>query len=158
MSLEVGVKFTDIFIRRPVLSMVVSLLILLLGAQALANLTVRQFPFLENSQITIRTTYPGASPEVVQSFITTKIQQAVSGTEGVDTISSTSGQGYSEVLLQLHLDADADRAVADAISKVNKIRSELPREAFDPVVTRETSEGNASCTSRSTARRSPRRR
>jgi len=138
------VKFTDIFIRRPVLSMVVSLLILLLGAQALANLTVRQFPFLENSQITIRTTYPGASPEVVQSFITTKIQQAVSGTEGVDTISSTSGQGYSEVLLQLHLDADADRAVADAISKVNKIRSELPREAFDPVVTRETSEGNAS--------------
>lgn len=136
--------FTDIFIRRPVLSLVVSLLILLLGAQALTNLTVRQFPYLENSQIRIHTVYPGASPEVVRAFITTKIQQAVAGTEGVDTITSTSRQGFSEVLLQLHLDADPDRALTDAMSKVNKIRSELPREAFDTTVTRENSEGSAS--------------
>src|SRR5690606_33545918 len=88
--------------------------------------------------------YPGASPDVVRSFITTKIQQAVSGTEGVDTISSTSTQGSSEVLLQLHLGADADRALSDAITKVNRIRFELPREAFDPVVTRESSAGFAS--------------
>lgn len=137
-------KFTDIFIKRPVLAMVVSLLILLLGLQALSSLSVREFPFVENSQISIRTSYPGASPDVVRSFITTKIQQAVSGTEGVDTISSTSTQGSSEVLLQLHLGADADRALSDAITKVNRIRFELPREAFDPVVTRESSAGFAS--------------
>ena len=134
--------FTDLFIRRPVLSIVVSLLILLLGAQALSSLSIRQFPFVENSQIRIQTIYTGASPEVVKSFITTKIQQAVAGTEGVDTISSSSSQGISEVTLQLRLGADADRAVTDAMSKVNQVRSELPREAFDPTVTRESSEGN----------------
>ncbi len=129
-------RFTDLFIERPVLALVVSLLILLLGLQAIANLSIREFPLIENPRITVRTSYPGASPESVRSFITTPLQQALAGAEGVDTISSTSSQGFSEVALTLRVGANQDRAITDVTSKVSEVRYLLPREAFDPVVSR----------------------
>ncbi|MEO0411722.1 MAG: efflux RND transporter permease subunit [Pseudomonadota bacterium] len=129
-------RFTDIFIQRPVLASVVSLMILLLGLQAASQLPIREFPDFETTQIVVSTTYPGASPDVVRSFITTPMQQSVASAEGIDTISSTSRQSVSTVSLTLRIGADADRAYNDVLSKVNSIRSDLPREAFDPVVER----------------------
>ena len=85
-------SFTDIFIRRPVLASVVSLLILLVGLSAAFNLQVRQYPELSNTTITITTTYPGANADVIKGFITVPIQQAVASAEGIDTLSSTSLQ------------------------------------------------------------------
>ncbi|MEM8799193.1 MAG: efflux RND transporter permease subunit [Pseudomonadota bacterium] len=129
--------FTDIFIKRPVLASVVSLLILLVGLQSLFSLPIRQFPFLENVTINITTQYPGASPEVVRSFITQPIEQAVASAEGIDTIASTSTIGTSSISIRLQLDADSDRAFTDVSAKVDSVRFLLPQEAFDPVVSRE---------------------
>jgi multidrug efflux pump len=136
-------RFTDIFIRRPVLASVISLLILLLGLQALVNLPVRQFPELSNTTITITTTYPGANADLIKGFITTPLEQAVASAEGIDTLVSTSQQNTSTVTLNLKLDADADRAVADVLAKVNQVTGVLPDEANDPVVVKKTGQGTA---------------
>ena len=136
-------SFTDIFIRRPVLSSVVSLLILLIGLSAAFNLQVRQYPELSNTTITVTTSYPGANADVIKGFITVPIQQAVASAEGIDTLSSTSLQSLSTVTLNLRLNADPDRAVADVLSKVNQVRSVLPPEAMDPVVVKQTGESTA---------------
>ena len=136
-------SFTDIFIRRPVLASVVSLLILLIGLSAAFNLQVRQYPELSNTTITVTTTYPGANADVIKGFITVPIQQAVASAEGIDTLSSTSLQSVSTVTLNLRLNADPDRAVADVLSKVNQVRSILPQEAQDPVVVKQTGESTA---------------
>ncbi|MGE3831076.1 MAG: efflux RND transporter permease subunit [Parvibaculaceae bacterium] len=130
--------FTDLFVRRPVLASVVSLLILLVGAQSVWNLPVRQFPKVSDTTITITTTYPGANADQIKGFITTPLQQAVASTEGVDTIKSTSAQNVSTITMKLRLDADGDRALADVLSKVNEVRGVLPRESNDPVVERTT--------------------
>jgi len=136
-------RFTDIFIRRPVLASVVSLLILLLGLQSLVNLPVRQFPELANTTITIKTTYPGANADLIKGFITTPIEQAVASAEGIDTLVSTSQQNTSTVTLNLKLDANADRAVADVLAKVNQVAGVLPDEANDPVVEKKQGRGTA---------------
>ncbi len=136
-------SFTDIFIRRPVLATVVSLLILLLGLQSIFKLPVRQFPELSNTTITITTTYPGANADLIKGFITTPIEQAVASAEGIDTLVSSSQQNTSVVTLNLRLNADADRAVADVLSKVNQVASVLPKEANDPVVVKKTGQGFA---------------
>ncbi|MBV9246106.1 MAG: efflux RND transporter permease subunit [Methylobacteriaceae bacterium] len=135
--------FTDIFIRRPVLATVVSLLILLIGTMAVFRLQVRQFPELSNTTITITTTYPGANADLIKGFITTPIEQAVASTEGIDTLVSTSQQNASTVTLNLLLNANPDRAVADVLSKVNQVKSFLPRDANDPVVVKQTGQGFA---------------
>src|SRR5262245_38764529 len=131
-------RFTDIFVKRPVLATVVSLLILLLGLQSAWDLPIRQFPKVADTTITITTSYPGANADQIKGFITTPIQQAVASTEGVDTIKSTSAQNVSTITLKLRLDADGDRALADVLSKVNEVQDVLPREANDPVVKRTT--------------------
>ena len=136
-------SFTDIFIRRPVLASVVSLLILLIGLSAAFNLQVRQYPELSNTTITITTVYPGANADVIKGFITVPIQQAVASAEGIDTLSSSSRQNTSTVTLNLRLNADPDRAVTDVLSKVNQVRSVLPPEAMDPVVIKQTGESTA---------------
>jgi multidrug efflux pump len=136
-------SFTDIFIRRPVLATVVSLLILLVGLSAAFNLQVRQYPELSNTTITITTAYPGANADVIKGFITVPIQQAVASTEGIDTLTSSSRQNISTVTLNLRLNADPDRAVADVLSKVNQVRSVLPPESMDPVVVKQTGESTA---------------
>jgi multidrug efflux pump len=136
-------SITDIFIRRPVLASVVSLLILLVGLASAFNLPVRQFPRITNTTITITTAYPGANADLIKGFITTPIQQAVASAEGIDTLTSSSQQNTSIVTLNLRLDADPDRAVADVLSKIQQVKSVLPREAQDPVVVKQTGETTA---------------
>jgi len=135
--------FTDIFIKRPVLATVVSLLILLVGVQAGFKLPIRQYPELSNTTITVTTSYPGANAELIQGFITVPIQQAVASTEGIDTLTASSTQNVSTVTLNLELDADPDRAMTDVLSKLAQVKSILPREANDSVVTKQTGEGHA---------------
>ena len=136
-------SFTDIFIKRPVLATVVSLLILLIGAQAGFKLPIRQYPELSNTTITVTTTYPGANADLIQGFITVPIQQAVASAEGIDTLVASSPQNVSTVTLNLKLDADPDRAMTDVLSKVAQVKGILPREADDSIVTKKTGEGYA---------------
>src|SRR6476660_6038142 len=136
-------SFTDIFVRRPVLASVVSLLILLGGLQAFYKLQIRQFPELSSTTITITTIYPGANADLIKGFITTPLEQAVASTEGIDTLVSTSQQNQSVITLNLLLNANPDRAVADVLSKINQVKSVLPREAQDPMVVKQTGQGYA---------------
>ncbi|MCW5771276.1 MAG: efflux RND transporter permease subunit, partial [Rhodospirillaceae bacterium] len=135
--------FTDLFVRRPVLATVVSLLILLLGIQAFFSLQIRQYPKLTNTTITITTTYPGANADLMQGFITVPIQQAVASTEGIDYITSSSTQGTSTVTLTLRLNADGDKALTEVLAKTNQVRNVLPRAANDPVVVKSTGDAFA---------------
>lgn len=135
--------FTDIFVKRPVLATVVSLLILLGGIQSVLKLPIRQFPEVSDTKIEIQTIYPGANADQIKGFITTPLQQAVASTEGVETIESRSSQNVSTITLKLRLDANADRALADVLSKVNEVKGVLPEEANDPTVKRTTGAGFA---------------
>jgi hydrophobe/amphiphile efflux-1 (HAE1) family protein len=135
--------FTDLFIRRPVLSTVVSLLILLVGLMAGSRLQIRQYPELSQTTITITTAYPGANADLIKGFITVPIEQAVASTEGVDTIVSNSQQNVSTITLNMRLNANPDRAMTDVLSKINQVKSSLPREAQDPVAIKQTGQGFA---------------
>jgi len=108
-------KFTDIFVRRPVLALVVSCLLILLGVFALSKLPIRQYPTLETSTITVATAYPGASAELMQGFVTQPIAQAVSSVEGIDYLSSSSQQGMSLVTLRMELNRDSTKVKRGAI-------------------------------------------
>lgn len=135
--------FTDLFVRRPVLSLVVSTLILLLGVFALSKLNIRQYPQLESSTITITTTYPGASADLMQGFVTQPIAQAVSSVEGVDYLSSSSVQGRSVVTVRMELNRNSTQALAQVMAKVNQVRYKLPKEAYDPVIELSSGESTA---------------
>src|SRR5436305_4687824 len=136
-------RFTDIFVRRPVLASVVSLLILLGGLHAFYKLQIRQFPELSSTTITITTIYPGANADLIKGFITTPLEQAVASTEGIDTLVSNSQQNVSTITLNLRLEANPDRAVADVLAKTSQVRGVLPREANDPIVIKQTGQGFA---------------
>ncbi len=136
-------RFTDLFVRRPVLSTVVSLLILLLGARAALELEVRQYPELQSTTVTVTTAYPGADSELVKGFITTPLQQAIAEAEGIDFLASTSGQGVSTVQARMVLNYDANDALAEIQAKVASQRNVLPEAARDPVITSTTGESTA---------------
>ncbi|MFT4606345.1 MAG: multidrug efflux pump [Gammaproteobacteria bacterium] len=125
---------TDYFIKRPVLSLVISTFIVLLGVQAFFDTQVRQYPELETSVITVTTAYPGASAELIQGFISTPIQQVVSSTSGIDYVRSSSSNSISTVEVHMKLGVDPDVALTEVSTKVSSIRAELPVEAQDPVV------------------------
>ncbi len=127
-------KFTDIFIKRPVLSIVVSLLILILGIQAGSNLTVRQYPRSDISVIIINTVYVGANAELVKGFITSPIERAISSADGIDYIESQSAMGMSTVTAHLRLNYDPLKAMTEISAKVNQVRNELPPEAEVPAI------------------------
>ncbi len=127
-------KFTDIFIQRPVLSLVVTVLILVAGLQAVGTLSVRQYPRLERATITITTVYVGADAELVRGFITTPIERAVSAADGIDYLESQSAQGLSTIKAVLRLNLDPVKALSDISSKVDQVRSDLPPEAEVPVI------------------------
>ena len=131
-------SFTDLFIRRPVLSAVVSLLILLIGAVAGFSLPIRQYPKLENTVITITTLYPGATPELMQGFITTPIEQAVATAEGLDYVTSNSIQGTSTIQAYVRLNYDPNKAMTDVMAKVQQVKFLIPAEAQDPVIIKQT--------------------
>jgi len=132
--------FTDIFIRRPILSVVVSLLILLVGLRALLEMPIRQYPQLQNTVITVTTSYPGASPDLMQGFIATPIEQAVATAEGIDYLTSSSTQGQSVVTAYIRLNFDPNVAMTDVMAKVQQVKYQLPREANDPVILKSTGE------------------
>jgi len=131
-------KFTDIFIERPVLASVVSLLILVLGIRAIVSLEVRQYPDTKNTIVSITTTYPGASGELIKGFITTPLQQAVAEADGIDYLTSSSRQGVSKIEVYMKLNYDPKDAVAEIQAKVASQRNVLPREADDPVIDSQT--------------------
>ncbi|HEY0686069.1 MAG TPA: efflux RND transporter permease subunit [Steroidobacter sp.] len=127
-------SFTDIFIKHPVLAVVVNLVIVLVGARALFNLPVQQFPSVESSSVIITTVYTGASAETVRGFLTTPIERAVSAIGGVDYVESTSRAGMSTVTIRLKLDHNSTDALAEVTARLQQVRSELPAEAEPPVV------------------------
>ena len=127
-------KFTDIFIRKPVLATVISLLILLVGIRAAFDLNVRQFPEIKNAAVTVSTTYIGADADLVQGFITTPLEREIAAAEGIDYIESSSRAGISTITAYLRLDYDPNDALTQIAAQVNKLRSELPEDAQDPVV------------------------
>ncbi|WP_274628256.1 efflux RND transporter permease subunit [Arvimicrobium flavum] len=131
-------SFSDIFIRRPVLTTVVAAMILLLGFQGMFNLSVRQYPEVEETVITITTTYAGASPELIQGFITSPIARAVATTENIDYVTSQSRPSASVVTVQMQLGSDPDVALTEVMSKVQGVRGELPIAAEDPVIVKGT--------------------
>ena len=136
-------SFTELFIRRPVLSAVVSLLIMLLGAQGLMNLQVREHPKVDETTITITTVYTGASADLIQGFISTPIAKAVSSAEGVDYVASESRLGTSKVSVRMRLNTDPNAAMTEVTSKVQTVRAELPTDAEDPVIVKGTGESFA---------------
>jgi len=136
-------KFTDLFIQRPVLASVISLLILVLGLRALTSLEVRQYPETMDTVVTITTTYPGASSELVQGFITTPLQQAIAEASGIDYLSSSSKQGVSIIEAHMRLNYDPNAAVAEIQAKVSSRRNVLPAESEDPVITSQTGDRTA---------------
>ena len=135
--------FTDIFIRRPVLALVVSLLILLIGLRAMLGLPIRQYPKLSNTTITVTTIYPGASPNLMQGFITTPLAQAIATAEGVDYLTSSSVQGTSTITAYIQLDFDPDKALTEVMAKVQQVKYLIPSGAQDPVIVKATGQTTA---------------
>ena len=121
--------WTDIFIKRPVLSVVVSLLILLIGFRAATSLPIRQYPKLSNTVVNVTTVYPGASADLIQGFITTPIEQAVASAEGVDYMTSSSVQGTSTIQVYIKLNFDPNQALTEVLAKVNSVKYLIPKES-----------------------------
>lgn len=125
---------TDMFLRRPVLALVVNLVIVIAGLQAVKNLSVRQYPRTETASITVTTVYVGASAELVRGFITQPLERAIAAADGIDYLESSSALGISTITARLELDYDATRALAEISSKVDQVRGDLPPEAEVPVI------------------------
>jgi multidrug efflux pump len=136
-------KFTDIFIRRPVLASVISLLLLVLGARAFTALDLREYPELSSTVVTVTTVYPGASSELVQGFITTPLQQAIAEARGIDFLMATSSQGVSRIEAHMELNYDSNAAVAEIQAKVASQRGTLPAESQDPIIDSTTGDETA---------------
>lgn len=127
-------QFTDIFIKRPVLASVVSLMILSLGLRALDLLPIRQFPFTQNAVITVSTIYTGADPALIAGFITTPLENSIAQANGIDYLTSTSTQSVSNIQANLRLNYDPNKALTEINTKVNAVLNQLPREAQQPTL------------------------
>ena len=127
-------KYTDIFIKKPVLAIVVSLLILLAGIQSLSSLSVRQYPRSDIAVIKITTVYIGANSDVIRGFITSPIERAIASAGGIDYIESQSSMGVSTITAHLQLNYDPLKAMTEISAKVNQVRGELPPEAEVPAL------------------------
>jgi multidrug efflux pump len=128
-------SFTDLFIRRPVLATVVSLVILIAGLQAIRSLNVRQYPRSENATITVTTVYVGASANLVRGFVTQPLERAIAAADGIDYMESASKLGLSTITVHLRLNYDSKKALAEISSKVDQVRNDLPAEAEIPALT-----------------------
>src|SRR2546421_10281642 len=132
--------FTDLFIRRPVIAIVVSLAITIAGVQAIRSLNVRQYPRSENAAITVTTTYVGANADLVRGFVTTPLERVIASADGIDYIESESAQGVSTIRARLRLNYDSTKALAEIGSKVDQVRGDLPPEAQVPVINIESAD------------------
>ena len=127
-------KFTDLFINKPVLSIVVSLFILLFGLRAFTELNVREYPEMRNAVVNVSTVYYGADADLIQGFITTPLEREIASAEGIEYLSSTSSAGVSTIQAYIKLDQDPNEALTQISAKVNKMRGQLPPESEDPVI------------------------
>ena len=127
-------NFTDVFIKRPVLATVVSLLILLFGLNSLSTMQIRQYPRMDNTVITVTTSYPGADANLIAGFITTPLEAAVASAEGVDYMTSSSTQSVSTITLTIKLNFNPQVAFTDVMSKVQQTLNQLPPQAQQPVI------------------------
>ncbi|WP_373603787.1 efflux RND transporter permease subunit [Aggregatibacter sp. HMT-949] len=127
-------KFTDIFIRRPVLAVSISLLIIILGLQAISKLAVREYPKMTTTVITVTTAYPGADANLIQAFVTSKLEESIAQADNIDYMSSSSAPSSSTITVKMKLNTDPAGALADVLAKVNAVRSELPSGIEDPTV------------------------
>ncbi len=127
-------NFTDIFIRRPVLATVISLLILVLGLRSMDQLLVREYPETQNAVVTVSTTYFGADPDLVSGFITTPLENSIAQANGIDYMSSVSTQGASTITANLRLNYDPNKALTEITSKVNAVLNQLPKDTQQPVI------------------------
>jgi len=127
-------SFTDLFIKRPVLAIVVNLVIIIAGLQAYRSLNVRQYPRSDNATVTISTVYVGANAELVRGFITTPLERVIAAADGIDYVESKSLQGFSLITARLKLNYEPTKALAEISAKVNQVRSDLPPEAEVPSI------------------------
>jgi multidrug efflux pump len=136
-------KFTDIFIKRPILAVVISALIFLFGARSLLTLPVRQYPKIDTTTITITTSYPGAPADLVQGFITSPLEKSIASANGIDYLTSQSTDGTSSIQAFLKLGYDPDSAFVDIMSKVQQVQGDLPPAAQQPVIVKSTGSSTA---------------
>ena len=134
-------RFTDIFIRRPVLAISISLMIALLGLQAIFKMQVRQYPDMTNTVVTISTAYYGASADLIQGFITQPLEQAIAQADNIDYITAQSIMGMSTITVQMKLNTNPNAALADILAKVNSVRAQLPQDTQDPTISLSTGGG-----------------
>jgi multidrug efflux pump len=132
--------FTDIFIRRPVLATVVSLLILVLGFRSINTLPIRQYPATQSAVVTVTTVYTGADPALVSGFITTPLENSIAQANGIDYLTSSSAQSVSTIQANLRLNYDSNRALTEINTKVNAVLNQLPKESQQPVISLSTGE------------------
>jgi multidrug efflux pump len=127
-------KFTDLFVRRPVLAMVVSLVILIAGLQSIRSLSVRQYPRSDIAVVTVTTAYVGANADLVRGFITTPLERVIASADGIDYMESSSAQGVSTITVHLRLNYDTNAALTQIQAKVAQVRNDLPPEAEAPII------------------------
>lgn len=127
-------SFTDLFIRKPVIAIVVSTVIIIAGIQSWRSLSIRQYPRSENASVVVSTVYVGANADLVRGFVTTPLEQAIASADGIDYIESKSLLGYSMITARLKLNFDQTKALADITAKVNQVRNNLPPEAEVPSI------------------------
>src|SRR3989440_759234 len=133
-------KFTDLFVRRPVLAIVVNLVILIAGLQSIRSLSVRQFPRTDVAVVTVSTVYVGASADLVRGFITSPIERVLASADGVDYIESSSAQSVSTITVHLRLNYSTNDALTQIQAKVAEVRNDLPPEAQAPIIQLETAD------------------
>src|SRR5499433_2420442 len=133
-------KFTDLFVKRPVLSIVVSLVILIAGLQSIRALSVRQYPRSDIAIIHVSTIYVGANADLVRGFITTPLERVIASADGIDYMESSSAQGISTITVHLKLNYDTNAALTQIQAKVAQVRNDLPPEAQAPVIDLQTAD------------------
>ncbi len=133
-------KFTDLFIRRPVLAIVVNLIILIAGLQSIRSLTVRQYPRSDSAVVTVSTVYVGANADLVRGFITSPLERVIASADGIDYVESSSAQSVSTITVHLKLNYDTNAALTQIQSKVAQVRNDLPPEAQAPIIQVQTSD------------------
>src|SRR5213595_3981262 len=133
-------KFTDLFVKRPVLAIVVNLVILIAGLQSIRALTVRQYPRSDMAIVTVSTAYVGANADLVRGFITSPLEWVIASADGIDYIESSSAQGVSTITVHLKLNYDTNAALTQIQAKVAQVRNDLPPEAQAPVIDVETAD------------------
>jgi multidrug efflux pump len=133
-------KITDIFVKRPVLAIVINLIILIAGIQSYRSLSVRQYPRSDIAVVRVTTAYIGADAELVRGFITTPLERVIASADGIDYMESSSSQGISNITVHLELNYDTNAALTQIQSKVAQVRNELPPEAEAPIIQLETAD------------------